>query len=70
MRKFRLVIATFVAVAMLAVGGAACTPEQQTQAAMLPATLLAGLVEIIGFNLYFGFLNAACGNQTQTDCGP
>jgi len=32
MRRFRLVIATLVAVAMMSVSTAACTPEQQAEA--------------------------------------
>jgi hypothetical protein len=50
--RFRLVIATFVAVAMMSFGAAACTPEQQVQAGRDFAQGVSGL---IGFSLLYLF---------------
>ena len=48
MRRFRLLIAGLVAVAMMSLGAAACTPEQQTEAG--------NVVTVFVDNLVFSFL--------------
>ena len=52
MRTIRLLIASLVAVAMLAGGVAACTPEQVTQVEALPAAIVIGLVEILQLDFF------------------
>jgi hypothetical protein len=47
MRRFRLVIATLVAVAMMSIGTAACTPDQQAEAGPVLGQVITLLLDII-----------------------
>jgi hypothetical protein len=60
MSRFRIVIATLVAVAMMSLGAAACTPEQQAQK---PEGIAGLVLSILAFNLWIAICqnpNAPC----------
>jgi hypothetical protein len=61
MRRFRLVIATLVAVAMLAIGAAACSTNPQPGDST-PGEVLTGVAEYIVLSLYFSIETALCAN--------